>query len=78
MYASARNLPVTETKNRGAASPEGAHNPSAGPCGGDEASPPAGLGLRAWPPVQMLQAAAAQGCDVMREADQPAVNSPIG
>lgn len=44
----------------------------------DEDSPPVGLGLRAYPLVQLLTAAAAQGCDVMWERDQPTVNSPIG
>ena len=48
------------------------------PDGEDEDSPPVGLGLRAYPLVQLLSAAAAQGCDVMWERDRPAVNSPIG
>jgi hypothetical protein len=40
---------------------------------GADASPPVALRQRAYPLVQLLSAAARQGCDVMWEEGQPAV-----
>lgn len=69
---------LARLEHAAAASPEGTGQSSVRPGGDDDASPPVGLGLRAYPLVQMLKAAATQGCDVMWEEDRPALNSPIG
>jgi Domain of unknown function (DUF1840) len=37
----------------------------------DDAPPPVGLSLRAYPLIEMLTAAAAQDCDVMWQAGEP-------
>jgi len=37
----------------------------------DDAQPAVGLGLRAYPLIEMLSAAAAQDCDVMWQAGEP-------
>jgi hypothetical protein len=39
----------------------------------DDAPPPVGIGMRAYPLIQLLTAAAAQECDVMWEAGAPPV-----
>jgi hypothetical protein len=38
-----------------------------------DSSPPVGVGLRAYPLIQLLSAAAAQGCDVMWEQGHPVI-----
>jgi hypothetical protein len=39
----------------------------------DSEDKPVGLRLRAWPLIQLLSAAAKQGCDVMWEAGHPVI-----
>ena len=57
-----------------AASPEEESKPSVRPGAEDaDTPPPVGLRLRAYPLIQLLSAAARQGCDVMWEEGQPAV-----
>ncbi|MGP1676812.1 MAG: DUF1840 domain-containing protein [Burkholderiales bacterium] len=50
-----------------------ASEPEASPMAEGEDTPPVGLQLRAYPLIQLLCAAAEQGCDVMWEQGQPMV-----
>ena len=52
---------------------EESSEPEATPMAEGADAPPVGLQLRAYPLIQLLCAAAEQGCDVMWERGQPAV-----